>query len=148
MCFLVFSGQVQLVVAMQKLIIGPTVFTPRVILDHEEHFLEIAGESRPQDVREFFGPVLEWMNDFSDSLVKAGSTEKPVVMNFNFDYFNSSSAKCILDICKILSRMRLNNVDASVKWYYVRGDIDMLEAGKEMSQIVKIPFEFVETEMQ
>jgi len=133
---------------MEKLIIGPTVFTPRVILDHEEYFLEIAGESRPQDVHEFFGPVLEWINDFSDSLAKAGNIEKPVVMNFNFDYFNSSSAKCILDICKILSRMRSNDVDASVKWYYIKGDTDMFEAGKEMSQIVKIPFEFIETELQ
>jgi hypothetical protein len=133
---------------MKKLIIGPTVFTPRVILDHEEHFLEIAGESRPQDVREFFEPIIDWMNDFSDSMTRAGNSGKPVVMNFNFDYFNSSSAKCILDICKILSRMRSQEVDASVKWYYVKGDIDMLEAGKEMSQIVKIPFEFVETEIQ
>lgn len=133
---------------MEKLIIAPTVFTPRVILDHEEHFLEIAGESRPQNVREFFGPIIDWMNDFSGNLVKAGKTEKPVVMNFNFDYFNSSSAKYILDICKILSRMRSVEVDASVKWYYVRGDDDMLEAGKEMSQIVRIPFEFVETEIQ
>lgn len=133
---------------MEKLIIAPTVFTPRVILDHEEHFLEIAGESRPQDVREFFGPIIDWMNDFSGSLAKAENTDKPVVMNFNFDYFNSSSAKYILDICKILSRMRSEEVDASVKWYYVRGDDDMLEAGKEMSQIVRIPFEFVETEIQ
>jgi hypothetical protein len=133
---------------MKKLIIAPTAFTPRVILDHEEHFLEIAGESRPQDVREFFGPVIDWMNDFSGSLAKAGNTEKPVVMNFNFEYFNSSSAKFILDICKILSRMRSEEVDASVRWYYVRGDDDMLEAGKEMSQIVRIPFEFIEQEIQ
>jgi hypothetical protein len=133
---------------MEKLIISPTVFTPRVILDHEEHFLEIAGESRPQDVREFYEPILDWMHDFSDTLLRMGDTEKPVIMNFNLDYFNSSSAKCILDICKILSRLRLQEIDTSVKWYYEKGDIDMLEAGREMSQIVKIPFEFVETEIQ
>jgi hypothetical protein len=34
---------------MEKLIISPTTFTPRVILDHEEYFLEIAGESRLLD---------------------------------------------------------------------------------------------------
>lgn len=132
---------------MEKLIISPTVFTPKVILDHEEYFLEIAGESRPQDVREFFGPISAWMNDFSD-LVLTGKRKDPIIFNFNFAYFNSASAKCIVDICKILARLRLKEIDASVKWYYVKNDDDMREAGIEMSQIVKIPFEFVELEEQ
>jgi len=132
---------------MEKLIIGPTSFTPRVILDHEEYFLEIAGESRPQDVREFYGPVLAWMNDFGD-LVSSGKRQDPIIFNFNFDYFNSASAKCILDICKVLARLNANKFDVSVKWYYIKNDSDMFEAGVEMSQIVKIPFEFIEIEEQ
>jgi hypothetical protein len=132
---------------MEKLIISPTAFTPRVILDHEEYFLEIAGESRPQDVLEFYGQILSWMNDFSD-IVSSGKRKDPIIFNFNFNYFNSASAKCILDICKILARLRLKEIDASVKWYYVKNDTDILEAGVEMSQIVKIPFEYVEIEEQ
>lgn len=130
---------------MEKLIISPTSFSPKVILNHEEHFLEIAGESRPQDVREFFGPILAWMNDFAD-LVLSGKNKNPIIFNFNFDYFNSASAKCILDICKVLARLRSKEFDASVKWYYIKNDTDMLEAGIEMSQIIKIPFEFIELE--
>jgi hypothetical protein len=91
---------------------------------------------------------MKWMNDFSESLVRTGENKKPVILNFGFDYFNSSSAKCILDICKILARMRAQGIDASVKWFYVKDDADMLEAGREMSQIVSLPFEFVETEVQ
>jgi hypothetical protein len=132
---------------MEKLIISPTTFTPRVILDHEEYFLEIAGESRPQDVPEFWGQILSWMNDFSD-MVSSGKRKDPIIFNFNFNYFNSASAKCILDICKILARLRLKEIDASVRWYYVKNDTDILEAGVEMSQIVKIPFEYVELEEQ
>lgn len=132
---------------MEKLIISPTVFTPRVILDHEEYFLEIAGESRPQDVLEFWGQILSWMNDFSD-MVSSGKRKDPVVFNFNFNYFNSASAKCVLDICKILARLRSKEIDASVKWYYAKNDADILEAGVEMSQIVRIPFEYVEIEEQ
>ncbi len=133
---------------MDKLILGHTVFTPRVILDHEEHILEMVGESRPQDAREFFGPISEWMNDFSEALLSSDGNSKPVVFNFNFNYFNSGSAKCILDICKILARMRSQDIDASARWHYVKGDDDMLEAGREMSQIVNLPFEFIESEMQ
>lgn len=131
---------------MEKLIINPTVFTPRVILDHEEHFIEIEGESRPQDVREFYVPILDWMNDFSETLLRSDGKSKPVIANFNFNYFNSGSAKCILDICKILAKLRSDNIEASARWYYVKGDDDMLEAGMEMAQIVKLPFEFIESE--
>ncbi len=131
---------------MEKLIISPTVFTPRVILDHEEHLIEIEGESRPQDVREFYYPILEWMNDFSEKLLNSDDNSKPVIASFNFNYFNSASAKCILDICKILAKLRSDNIDASARWHYVKGDDDMLEAGMEMAQIVKMPFEFIESE--
>ncbi|MDF1560127.1 MAG: DUF1987 domain-containing protein [Bacteroidales bacterium] len=131
---------------MEKLIINPTVFTPRVNLDHEEHFLEIEGESRPQDVREFYYPILDWMTDFSETLLSSDDNKKPVIFHFNFNYFNSGSAKCILDICKILARLRSQNINASARWYYVKDDDDMLEAGREMAQIVNLPFEFIESE--
>lgn len=133
---------------MEKLIISPTVFTPRVILDHEEHFLEIEGESRPQDVREFYYPILDWLNDFSEFLLRSDDNSRPVMISFNFNYFNSGSAKCILDICKILARLHAQNIKASARWYYVKDDDDMLEAGREMAQIVDLPFEFIESEMQ
>jgi len=133
---------------MDKLILSPTVFTPRVILDHEEHFLEFSGESRPDDVREFFGPIIQWMNDYSETLRRSDDNLKPVVSHFNFNYFNSASAKCILDICKILARIRSKGTDVSVRWYYVRGDDDMMETGREMEMIVNIPFELIELEDQ
>jgi hypothetical protein len=133
---------------MEKLIINPTVFTPKVILDHEEHFLEIGGESRPQDVREFYFPIFEWMNDFSNRLINSEDNTKPVIINFKFNYFNSGSAKCILDICKILAKLRSLEIEASARWHYISGDDDMLEAGREISRIVNLPFEFLESEMR
>ncbi len=132
---------------MEKLILGPTLFTPEVILDHEEYFLEIVGESRPQDVREFYGPILGWMSDFED-LVSSGKRKDQIIFNFHFDYFNSASAKYILDICKVLARLRSKEFNAPVKWYHLKDDTDMRTAGVEMSQIVKIPFEYVEIEEQ
>lgn len=133
---------------MDKLIINPTVFTPKVILDHEKHLMEIVGESRPQDVREFYLPVVEWMNDYSQRILDSDDSKDPVTINFNFNYFNSGSAKCILDICKILAKLRSHEVDASVRWHYVKGDDDMLEAGREIARIVNLPFEFIESGMR
>ncbi len=133
---------------MDKLVLNSTIFTPKVILDHEKHFIEISGESRPNDVREFYGPIIQWMNDFSESLPDTVENSKHVVSHFNFNYFNSASAKCILDICKVLARIRSKGTAVSVKWYYVRGDDDMMETGREMEMIVNIPFELIELKNQ
>lgn len=131
---------------MEKLIITPTIFTPKVIFDHEANVFAITGESRPQDAVEFYGQIIAWLNDFSDHMISSPGIKAPVTFDFSFEYFNSGSAKCILDICKILARLRTNKIETRVRWYYEKDDTDMLEAGSEMSQIVKFPFEYVETE--
>ncbi len=131
---------------MEKLIIDRTVNSPKVILDPEKKHYEISGESRPPDVREFYDQIVIWLDDFSLELMKAGATSEPVRFNFNFAYFNSSSGKLILDICKILSRLHSRGMNVSINWYYEKDDVDMMEVGQEISRIVKFPFEFTETE--
>jgi len=133
---------------MRKLIIDQTSNSPKVILDPEKKIYEISGESRPPDVREFYDQILNWMDDFSLQLVKAGDKNEPVEFIFNFGYFNSSSGKLILDICKVLARLQARGMNVSIKWHYEKDDIDMMEVGHEISRIVKFPFEYVETEIR
>jgi hypothetical protein len=130
---------------MRKLIIDQTNNSPMVILDPENKIYQISGESRPPDVREFYDQVISWLDDFSIYLAKSDETKEPVVFNFNFEYFNSSSGKLILDICKILGGLRARGFNVTVNWHFEKEDVDMLEVGKEMSKIVKFPFEFVES---
>ncbi|MGD0754265.1 MAG: SiaB family protein kinase [Bacteroidales bacterium] len=132
---------------MRKLIIEKTSSSPKVVLDPENKVYLIAGESRPPDVREFYDQILSWLKEFSLYLVSPDYSKDPVIFNFNFEYFNSSSGKLILDICKVLAGLRLKGINILVKWYYEKEDGDMLEVGKEMSRIVKFPFEYVESEM-
>jgi hypothetical protein len=131
---------------MRKLIIDQTSNSPKVILDPEKKIYEISGESRPPDVREFYDQILNWMDDFSLQLAKANDKNEPVEFIFNFGYFNSSSGKLILDICKVLARMQARGMNVSIKWHYEKDDVDMMEVGHEISRIVKFPFEYVETE--
>ena len=132
---------------MRKLIIDQTPSSPKVILDPEKKIYQISGESRPPDVREFYGQILNWLDDFSKYLINSDALKDPVTFNFNFEYFNSSSGKLILDICKILAGLRSQGMNIKVNWHFEKDDIDMLEVGKEMSKIVKFPFEYVESGM-
>jgi hypothetical protein len=131
---------------MRKLIIEPRSSSPEVILDPENKIYMISGESRPPDVREFYEPVISWIDEFGSHLNKSPDKKEPVIFNFNFDYFNSSSGKSILDICKILAGLRSKGINIGINWHSEKEDYDMLEAGKEISRIVKFPFEFIEVE--
>ena len=133
---------------MRKLIIEKTTSSPKVILDPEKELYLISGESRPPYVREFYDQILSWLQEFSQYLLGPDYKKNPVIFNFNFEYFNSSSGKLILDICKLLAGLRLKGINIIVKWYHEKEDGDMLEVGKEMSRIVKFPFEFIESDLK
>jgi SiaC family regulatory phosphoprotein/Family of unknown function (DUF6272) len=128
---------------MRKLIFEKTGSSPKVILDPDKNVFEISGESRPPDVSAFYGEILRWWDDYSLHLLKSQDNTNPVVVNFDLEYFNSSSAKYILDFCKQVALVRSKGKSIDVKWKYEEDDIDMLEAGEEMSRIAKLPFEFV-----
>ncbi len=130
---------------MRKLIIEKTSYSPKVILDPDKNVYMIEGESRPPDVRDFYDQILSWLKEFSLYLASPDYNKDPVIFNLNFEYFNSSSGKLILDICKVLAGLHLKGFNIIVKWYYEKEDGDMLEVGQEMSRIVKFPFEFVES---
>jgi hypothetical protein len=129
---------------METKIINATSNSPRVVLDPENRIFEISGESRPKDIPKFYKPILQWLDEFEQSLTQQKDSTTLFEFNFRFEYFNSLSAKFILDICKKLSRLRTDGSNISIKWHYEDDDDDMREVGQEMSRISKLPFEFVE----
>jgi hypothetical protein len=131
---------------MRKLTIDKTSSTPLVVLDPDKRLGLISGESRPSDVREFYDQILSWMHEFSTYLIKSGSSRDPFTFSFDLEYFNSSSGKLILDICKVLAVLKTNGINVIVNWHSEKEDEDMLEVGKEMSRIVNLPFEYLESE--
>lgn len=131
---------------MNSLIIQPTENTPKIVFDPENDIYEISGESRPENVREFYEPVLNWLRDLGNDIVanKAAYKSKTMAFEFKLDYFNSSSSKFILDILKKIKEFHTNGADVVIQWYVDEGDEDMQEAGEEMSKMVKLPFEYIE----
>ncbi len=130
---------------MEKLIIEATVNSPRIILDPEEKKFEFSGESRPENVRNFYLPVLEWLEKFTSNQSGMKEPERTPALNclFNFEYFNSTSAKYILDIFKSLNALNSLGVGLDIKWLYEEDDEDMLEVGEEMSRMSKLKFEYI-----
>ena len=126
---------------MEKLILESTLNSPRVVLDPEADIFEFSGESRPENVRNFYIPILQWLEQFGAE-VSGGCT-----FSFNFEYFNSTSAKYVLDIFKVLQSIREEGHEIQVKWHYEEDDEDMYEVGMEMSRMSGLPFDYVKEEL-
>jgi len=123
---------------MKAIYIPATQDTPAVTLDVQKGIFEIKGNSYPEDSAHFYNPIIEWLQELLNSTFN-GSIE----FNFNFDYFNTSSAKFILEILRILEEFQEKNVKTLVRWHYYEDDIDILESGEDYKNIVSVPFELV-----
>lgn len=127
---------------MENLIINATDITPEINFNVNNHSFVIKGESRPENVKEFFEPVLNWI----DAYFTENKSDEKQVFTIMLAYFNSSSAKFMLTLLKNLGKFYLNGSNIEINWCYEEGDDDMKEAGEQMSEMAKIPFNFVEVE--
>lgn len=131
---------------MESLIIERTETSPQIILDPIKNRFEFSGDSRPENAREFYMPVIKWLQQYSMNLYwkKNELNQKTgITIEFKFDYFNSTSAKYILDIFLILQKMEEQDHNVLIKWYYEENDLDIKEAGEEFLGSVIIPHEYV-----
>lgn len=106
--------------------------TPKVILDKDNGVFEISGRSLPEDAREFYRPIIEWLQEY------ASNPNPETVFNFKLEYFNTASSKFLLDVLQTLEGIP----NAKVIWYHFEDDEDMEEAGKEFEDMVDVEFEF------
>lgn len=98
---------------------------------------QISGVSNPENASEFYAPILSWMDDY------VPATGQPVTLEIKMDYFGTSSTKWILQIMKRFEAMAAKGADVSIKWFYYDDDEDLMEAGQQFSELVKIPFQLI-----
>jgi len=112
---------------------------PSVIFDKEKNIFEMSGRSFPADPDEFYQPLIQWLDAY-----KKSKPEKKMVFNFKLEYFNTASAKMLLDLFFKLEDINEAGTEVTIIWNYLDDDEDMFEAGEEFDDIVEIDFEFVE----
>jgi len=131
---------------MEALIIEATESSPAVSFDSKSNNFIISGKSRPENTGKFYTPVINWVTDFEGVLVsrKSGKEDiQKVVFVFNMEYFNSISAKYLLDIILMLKDFISKGHEINIEWHYSKFDDDMLDTGKEFSTMVNLDFDFI-----
>ena len=117
------------------LLIAETADTPEVVLNKTEGIFEIRGQSLPEDAVKFYSSVFKWMKDYVDS------PNENTCFVFKLDYFNSASARIIIELISLLEEIIENGSSVSVVWYYRQEDDMILNRGREIAELTEIPFE-------
>jgi len=116
----------------------PSKRTPWIIMELGKIF--IMGRSIPENPGDFYRPIQEWVSKY------AHNNNEKTVIEFGFEYINTSSTKWIFTILKELSAMKDIVSNARVTWYYEFGDEDMCELGFILRSLVDCPFTIVEVD--
>lgn len=127
---------------MKPLIIKGTEYSPEINLNPDEQFFQIAGESRPEDAGKLYGATIKWLGEYF-SEIKTQKMDKEIKFEFKLSYFNTVSAKYILEILRELYSSHTAGIKIKVLWFYKQKDEDIKEAGDEYARLVNIPFEFI-----
>jgi hypothetical protein len=119
---------------MDDIVIKGTSETPTIEFNSKEGYLLIKGRSIPENSIEFYDPLLKVLERYND---RPSPFTK---VDFQLEYFNTSSSKCILDILKQLQNIHLGNAEVAINWYYEEDDDEILEIGEDYSNIINVPF--------
>lgn len=127
--------------------IPPTEKTPQVLFDTKKSLFEIKGNSRPENVRDFYFPLIYKIKKYFDNIIEKdqGDLFKDECFKFNFklEYFNSSSAKFISDILVVIKELSEKGLNLKIYWYFSDGDEDMKEVGEDFSEMISVPFNYI-----
>lgn len=124
---------------MDKIFIEATARTPRFDFDPAARTLLLSGESYPEDPTKFFAEPLSKVLEFLRS-----THEGPVHFTFHLTYFNSSSAKVLMDLFGALEECAQSGNEVLVEWQHADDDDNMRELGEEFAEeLVQAKFKMV-----
>jgi hypothetical protein len=111
---------------MNNLTIESTSSTPAIQFKTDGRML-IEGRSLPENVMNFYSPLIDWASKLKAEKVK---------LDINLEYLNSASTKKILEFLKVLDA---NNCIKTfiVNWHYEADDEDTLENGQIFEELLR-----------
>ena len=125
---------------MAKFELKETATTPNINFDSVSGILKIEGRSIPENVIDFYHPVLRWIDDYSKT------PNEQTEIHLKFEYFNTSSSKRIFDIMKKLEKMAIDSGQkVIINWYYEEDDEDIYFAGNDYKALIsRVEFNLIE----
>lgn len=103
-----------------KLFVEQTKTTPKVDFDNEKNIFTLSGRSLSSNAASFFEPIIEWLEK---------NVKGEITLEVNLEYFNTSTHKHLYNL---FNRLKLNNSENVICWYFEEEDEEMLEVGQKL----------------
>jgi len=120
---------------MQDFIMEGGKLRPRVRFSRSEGTLSFQGRSLLEFAEEIFEPMNRWHEEY------AKNPREVTTINIALEYFNSSTAKALIRFLEIAKKLKGKSL-LTVNYYY--DDENILEYGRDFSEVLDIPFNFIE----
>ena len=122
---------------MNALYLESSEDSPKVFLDYASGKLSIEGRSFMEDTTPFHQAIVGWLRTYFQN------PQPETVLELELEYLNTSSTKMLLDILFELNKFYIFGNKIIIKWKYDPEDEDMEDLGKEIADMVDVPFEHV-----
>jgi len=109
-----------------------TSTTPSINLNHLTGEFELKGRSLPDHAFEFYSEVFSWVDDYCRVPLKS------TLLKISLDFVNTSSSKCLVELCRKLGTCVDEHHEVKVEWYYEENDDEMREMGEDLAEILEI----------
>jgi hypothetical protein len=125
--------------SMPALVCEATPRSPEISFAYDRHHLTIRGKSYPEDAVAFYVPVLNSLKDYLQPLEGTA-----VTVDIELLYFNSSSAKALMNLLLMLEDAAGRGNPVTVNWHYAEDDETMQEYGEEFAEdLEQVTFKLV-----
>ena len=98
--------------------------TPRIQVRSEGGLISFEGESYPEDVATFYGPVV-------NAITELMTVTEAVNATFQLIYVNSSSMKALYRIFELLQKKHETGAPVKIEWKFEEDDDVMQELGED-----------------
>lgn len=123
---------------MESLVLSATEKTPAVLFAPVEGLFELTGCSIHENADRFFRPLIDIAERY------ARQPGEHTTVRLALSYFNSSSAKYVLDLLKIMDDLHAARPGSvKLEWLYEVDDLDMEEAGQDYRALLAMPVELI-----
>jgi hypothetical protein len=122
---------------MEPILIEPTSDTPAVKFYPDRGYLEIKGRSISETSAKFYRPLLDGVERYMFKPVS------PTLVHIHFEYFNTASAKCVIELLKRLEGLTKKGQKVEVHWYYKASEHHMYQSGMDYKTILDLDFKMV-----
>jgi len=125
---------------MKDLAILATKNTPNILYDKKRGILSIRGVCHPENVKDTFLPVFQWIDELNaqDNFLPDGIFR----VHFFFRYLNSASLKHVAMFLQKLNLLAMNGIPVEVEWQYEEDDEDMKETCQELFSFLDLKLKY------